>query len=175
MIQNESVAAARRILVYLVDASEAAVASLTFSGAEVQISKAGGAWANFAGTMAEIGGTGLGVGAYYYQATAAEVDTLGKLGIKIVKTGVRSFVYSEDVVVSTATEATTIAASVMASVVETGYTLTNTLRLIAASTVGKMSGVIASLPVFRAIDDSKARITATTTTDGRTVVTLDVT
>ena len=54
---------------------------------------------------------------------------------------------------------------------ETGYTVRQALRLIAAAVAGKSSGGPGS-PVFRSLDDSAKRITATATSDGnRTAVT----
>lgn len=62
----------------------------------------------------------------------------------------------------------------LANAVDT-YTLREMFRVIGAALAGKSSGGPGS-PVYRAIDDSKARITATATTDGdRTAVTLDAT
>lgn len=65
-----------------------------------------------------------------------------------------------------------------ANAIETGLTLRQAQRLIAASTAGKLSGLPDGTPaVFRnAVADSKARITATTDADGnRTAITWDVT
>lgn len=60
--------------------------------------------------------------------------------------------------------------------IETGLTLRKALRLIAAATGGKASGLDGSTAVYRnALADSKDRITATVDADGnRTVVTLDL-
>ena len=55
------------------------VTGITFSGSEIQISKAGGALANFAGSVAEIGTTGN----YCLTLTAGEIDTPGPLLIRI--------------------------------------------------------------------------------------------
>ncbi len=58
--------------------------------------------------------------------------------------------------------------------IEAGYTLRKALRIIAAACAGKSSGG-STAPVYRALDDSKDRITATAnaTTGDRTIVTLD--
>src|SRR5690554_5239430 len=53
------------------------------TGWTVQISKAGGAFANGAGTKAEIGS-----GWYSYLATASEADTVGPVAVKITHAGI---------------------------------------------------------------------------------------
>jgi len=69
------------------------IASLTFSGAEIQISKPNGAWVNFAGSVTEAGGTGNGSGLYWLTLTSAETNlsltgsAIGRLAIKINKSG----------------------------------------------------------------------------------------
>lgn len=72
---------------------------------------------------------------------------------------------------------TEIAAAVMASAVESGLTLTNALRLIAAAAAGKLSGAATTTVVIRnAVADSKDRITATVDADGnRSAITVDLT
>jgi hypothetical protein len=55
-----------------------------------------------------------------------------------------------------------------------GYTVRQLLRLVGAALVGEVSGAGTTTVVFRAADDSKARITATVTADGdRSALTLD--
>lgn len=67
------------------------------------------------------------------------------------------------------------AAGVAAACDVDGYTLEQALKLILSALAGKVSGAAAGAPiVFRAADDSKDRITATTDADGnRSAVTLD--
>lgn len=56
------------------------------------------------------------------------------------------------------------------------YTLLQAMRVLLADAAGKSSGSLANAPVLRAIDDSKARITATVDADGnRLTVTVDAT
>lgn len=57
--------------------------------------------------------------------------------------------------------------------VETGLTLRQWLRLMAAANLGKVSGFSTGSPVYRDVNDTKNRITATTTADGRSAVTFD--
>jgi len=66
----EPTAARRRIPVYLVDSTGAPVTGVVPAGAQLQVSKSGAAFANGAGTWAEVGS-----GLYHYEATLAEVTT----------------------------------------------------------------------------------------------------
>ncbi len=86
---SEATAAQRRWFFVAVDDTDGKTAEtgLTFSGAELQISKNGAAYASFAGSATE-----LSDGTYYYEATAGELDTVGMIGFKIEKTGVRTTV-----------------------------------------------------------------------------------
>lgn len=62
-----------------------------------------------------------------------------------------------------------------ANAIETGYTVRQAIKLMAASMAGKVSGAETNAPVFRSLDDSANRITATTTAEGnRTAVTHNV-
>lgn len=79
---NETTAALRRIPFVLYDLTQALQTGATITGAEVQVSKNGGSFANGAGSVVEVGG-----GAYYYEASSGEVDTEGFLLLKIVNTG----------------------------------------------------------------------------------------
>lgn len=72
--------------------------------------------------------------------------------------------------------AATIASTVLAAGDIDGYSLEGSLKLIGASTAGKLSGAATTTITIRAMDDSKARITATVDADGnRSAVTLDAT
>jgi hypothetical protein len=84
--QNEATAARRRWFFACVDDTDGKTpeTGLSFSGAELQISKNGAAFASFGGSATE-----LSDGLYYYEATAAELDTLGLLVFKVEKSGVR--------------------------------------------------------------------------------------
>lgn len=64
-----------------------------------------------------------------------------------------------------------------ADAVETGLTLRQSLRLIAAAAAGKLSGAATTTIVIRnAVADSKDRVTATVDSDGnRSAITLDLT
>ncbi len=98
MFQNESTASARRIPIRMRSSSTGVyTASLTLTGAEVQISVNGAAFTNAAGTASEVGGAGNGSGSYYYEATSGEVATLGYFEMKIAKTGYEPWNWIETV------------------------------------------------------------------------------
>jgi hypothetical protein len=79
---GETTASKRRIAIYLVDSDGEPVTGLTPTGSEVQVSASGEAFTNAAGVVTEIGD-----GAYYYQATEAESETLAYLLLKVVDAG----------------------------------------------------------------------------------------
>ncbi len=85
--KDESTAARRRMFFYLVDATDGLTEEpgITIAGADLQISKNGGTFANMAGTVTE-----LANGVYYYEFTAGELDTLGPLGIRIADASSRT-------------------------------------------------------------------------------------
>ncbi len=98
IIEDEPLATKRHIPIYLVDDAGDPVPGLTLSGAEVQVSKAGGALATAAGTVAA-----LGEGFYDYEAPLAEVDTPGPLVLMVYDSSdtARRYLYTMDVVTST--------------------------------------------------------------------------
>lgn len=58
--------------------------------------------------------------------------------------------------------------------IETGWTPREVMRIVAAVLAGKVSGAGANAPVFRDVNDTKARVNATTDSSGnRTAVSLD--
>jgi hypothetical protein len=76
-----------RVPFYLVDSSGNPVTGLSFSGAEIQISKNGSSNVNGSGASAPIG-----AGAYYYELGAGEDNTPGALLVKVNKAGSRPVV-----------------------------------------------------------------------------------
>lgn len=95
LTQSEAAAALRRIPVYLADDTDGRTpeTGVSFAAGEIRVSKNGAAEVNHAGAVTEIAG-----GLYYYEATAAELDTLGFLAIRFSKTGVRTFAAVHQVV-----------------------------------------------------------------------------
>lgn len=65
------------------------------------------------------------------------------------------------------------ATAVWGATVEGAFTYEGYMRLTGSALFGKLSGISSNLPVFRDTADSKNRISATQTADGRTAVTLD--
>lgn len=92
---SEGTAARRRFLVYMVDDTDGKTPETgqTLSAGEVKISKNGGAEANHAGALTELAG-----GAYYYECTSGELDTIGMLSWRLVKSGIRTLQREHQVV-----------------------------------------------------------------------------
>ena len=66
--------------------------------------------------------------------------------------------------------------AILDDAVDGAATLRQLVRGMAAALLGKASGMAANAPVFRDVNDTKNRVSATTDTDGnRTAVTLDLT
>lgn len=195
---SESTAARRRIVFFAMDDDSAdgfaPKTGLSFSTTEVQLSKNGAAEVDSAGTVTEIGG-----GSYYYEATAAELDTVGSFVVRPAKTDVYTMpavvqivsfdpydaadlgLTNLDAVISTRlASADYDAPETMldyAAGVETGLTVKQALRLICSVLVGRLSGAGTGTEVFRnAVADSKARVTATVDSSGnRSAITTDLT
>jgi len=189
--QSDATAARRRIFFDCLDATDGFTpeTGLTFSAGELKLSKAGAAEANHVGTVTEVGG-----GTYYYEPTTGEVDTLGVLQFRVVKSGVRGFRVRVQITgidvhdgaaagmtnlpVSTGSLLTTagyIDPLTASNGIETGLTLRGALRyLIAAQS--KRTGVGSSTEVYRDFNDTKARITLTVDSGGNvTSVVTDLT
>lgn len=167
--QSEATAAQRRIPFALVDDADGKTpeTGITFSGAEIQLSKNGGAFGSFAGSVTE-----LSDGAYYYEATQGEVDTVGFLLIKIEKTGVRLVLLAAAQVVPWDPYHATL--GVMTATSEGSETYGDQIRLSAAHAAGEGTqpdgdGSFA----YRDLADTKDRIAGTRSGSGRTVATRD--
>lgn len=95
LLQSESTAARRRIPVYLVDDTDGKTpeTGITFSTGDIKVSKNGAAEANHGGTVTE-----LANGMYYYEATSGELDTLGFISLRFIKSGVRTFIAVHQVI-----------------------------------------------------------------------------
>ena len=158
---------------------------LTFSSGELKIAKAGAANAN-ATNYATVVEAGLGW--YWYQATTAEINTLGPLMLVVNKTDV----YADATVVQVSApdfySATTFGlanldatvssrsshtvADILAGVIETGVTLKQALQGIMSMLYSKVSGAGTGREVFRSVvDDRDALIITTDTAGNRTSVT----
>lgn len=162
---------------------------LTFASGELKIAKAGSAFANATNyaTVVE-----AGFGWYWYQTSAAEVNTLGAVLLLPNLTDVypdatefqvsapdfnsaTSFGLSNlDATVSSRSSHTV--ADILAGVIETGLTLAQALRGLLAEALGKIGGVGTNTVTARAaITDAKVRVTATLDAQGnRTGVAVDL-
>ena len=81
-----------------------------------------------------------------------------------------------DAMALTGGERTTLAGVIWATVIEGSRTAIQYMRGFGSALLGKASGMATTTAVFRDVDDSKPRITATVDADGnRTAVTLDLT
>jgi hypothetical protein len=89
ILVNEATNGDKRIFFYLVDATDGITPETLIvpSASELQYSQNGGSFTNFAGTWTEVG-----AGVYYYTPTAGEVNQMGILVFKLVKTGIRTYV-----------------------------------------------------------------------------------
>jgi hypothetical protein len=189
VLLNEATAARRRIPLFLFDDDAAddfaPKTGLTFSASEILISKNGATEVNSAGSVVEIAG-----GGYYYQATQAELDTVGFFSVRPNKTDVygspsvvqiialnlydaaAAGMTNLDAVISTRLASASYAAptALLTSTdgVETGLTLQGALRLMVASVAGRRSGVNTGVELMRDYANSKTRITMTFDSNGNT-------
>ena len=197
LLLSEPTAARRRIPLFFFDDdsadSYAPKTGLTFAAGELKISKNGAAEANTAGTVTEVAG-----GTYFYEATAAELDTLGFLTIRPAKTDVYGGPITVQVLAVNLYDATaagitrldaTVSSRLAASSydnadalldktngVETGLTLRQALRLLTAVLGGRISGAGTGVEVFRNFNDTTNRVTASIDASGnRTSVTTNLT
>jgi hypothetical protein len=196
LLLSETLAARRRIPLFLFDDdsadSYAPKTSQTFIAAEIRVSKNGAAEVDSAGTVVEVAG-----GGYYYQATQAELDTLGYLSIRPNKTDVygspsvvqvialnlydaaAAGITNLDATVSSRLPTSTYegADAILdkANGVYTGFTLRQAIRAISAILHGKVSGARTGREVFRSINDDSDAVTVTNDSAGnRTAVVRNV-
>lgn len=99
MVISEPTATKRRIAIYLEDISGNPVPGLAIAGADARWTKNGALLVNCIGAVTEVGGVGLGLGAYFYEADAGELDTLGYDGLLITKPPAIPFAYVFNVIV----------------------------------------------------------------------------
>lgn len=167
LVHNEATAALRKVPLYLVNDidGKTPMTGLSFSGSEILISKNGGAESNFAGSVSEVGG-----GLYTYSFAAGELDTLGYITARVVKTAVRVFVATHQIGAVNVYDST--AGVLDAANTIDGFSLRNIFRFIAATLFGKVSGA-PSAPVFKSADGTVTRVTATADANGnRSSITL---
>lgn len=186
--QSESTAARRTFYFTATNTADGSAYTGALSGADLKISKAGGAEASSAGTA-----THIATGLFKYEATSSECDTLGELCLRVAKAGLYNDVRVKTVVpwdpfnasslgltnidapISTRSTLTAAALLDLADGIETGLTPRQALRLIASVIAGLTTGAGTNTEVFRASkSNSKPRATYTITGANRTAVTLDL-
>ena len=188
--QSESTAARRTIYFTAVETDDTSYES-TLSGADIRISKAGGAEADSLGTA-----THIATGLFKYVFDTTEVDTVGEVSVRLAKSGVYNDVRVVNVVAFDpyavaglgltnldATVSSRVAAADYEAIddwldsadsVETGLTLRGFFRLAGAVLFGKSAGAGSGTETFRsAVADGKVRVTSTISSNNRTAVTTD--
>lgn len=184
--QSETNAARRSVVIGpLANTSDDSAYTSALSAADLQISKAGGAFGNSAGTA-----THIGVGYYKYEFTAGECDTLGSLMVRCAASGTYPDAWQVQVVafdpyataslgltnldVTVSSRSSHSADDVWddANGIEPGLTPRQALRGMAAMLFGKVSGAGSGREVFRSAVDDRDALTITNDTAGnRTSVT----
>lgn len=176
MLANQATAAKRRVYFDLRDATDGITAETGEAGGQPQISTNGGAWTNTGiGTL-----TAIGNGRYYAELTQAAVQTAGD----VIETRFKSANTAESpgdsvqVVAFDPDNAATLGLANLnlnsiadalldrADAIETGFTPRQTLRIIAATTAGRLSGSQTATEVFKGLDEATTRVTVTADSSG---------
>jgi hypothetical protein len=192
--QSEATAAYRRIPIQCVDATDRVTpeTGLTFAASDIKITKNGAAEANSGGTVTEVA-----AGIYYYEATAAELNTPGFFNVRVAHTACASSASICQVVAFDPYSATNLGLSNLdvatgdiptaneaadalldrASAVETNLSVRGAMRLMLSVLAGRVTGAGTGTEVFRAaVSDAEARVTVTVDANGnRTAITYDYT
>lgn len=202
LVQNDSVAARRRVPLFLVDAVDMKTPRTGEAGGQPQISKNGAAWTNSSAVLVAIG-----QGGYYLELTLAEIDTPGKIfyryksgntcefqdyadvlaldvftpKVQIATGGIVADSLATDAIGAAALSSAALAAIADAlldrtDAVEAGLTFRKALRLLTTVAGGKTMGVGTDAVEIRNVVDTKTRLTAVMDDDGnRVTVTTDLT
>jgi hypothetical protein len=199
VLQGEAAAARRRIPFFLASSVDGftPVTGAIFAAPDIQVSQDGAPELGSTGTVTELGG-----GLYYYEAAVGELATLGFLTVRSALAGtlaramaqvVAADVYDAADLGLTNLDATVSSRSVpgsamtltsgerdsvatalldLANGAETGYTVRQALRLIAAVLCGKASGGPTNV-IFRNLGDTANRVVTIADGNGnRSTVTL---
>lgn len=148
---NETTASLRRIPFVLYDLTGALQTGQTVSGAEMQISKNGAAFANGTGSVTEVAG-----GAYYYECASGEVDTEGFVFLKIANSG-------SSVVISTVSIDIRSEDRMAAWIHDTGRTFIGLMGRLEAFISGKATGLVGSTASFYRADGTTVSLSAAQT------------
>jgi hypothetical protein len=167
---SESTATRKRVPVYLVDATDGFTPEIGVTSPTVEISKNGGSQAAGTGTFAEIGD-----GMYYYEFASGEIDTLGWVNVRIIKSGTSREYQTIAQISAYDAYNNTLGIFNIDNVVDGSYSLSQALNIMLAAMAGKSSKT-GTTRVYRNTGDTKTRISATVNASGdRTSVTLDET
>jgi len=121
----------------------------------------------------EIGAAGAGLTALASAAAVADLPTNAELATALAAADDAVLAAIAALSIPTANE-NADALLDRANAIETGYTVRNALRIMAAVLAGKVSGAATATNTFRDLADAKDRVTSTVDADGnRTAVTLD--
>jgi hypothetical protein len=159
---NETSATLRRIPFVLYDLTGALQTGQTVTGAEMQISKNGGSFANGGGSVTEVGS-----GAYYYECSSGEVDTEGFVLLKIANSG-------SSVVIATVSVDQRPEDRMAVWVHETGRTFIGLMGRLEAFLSGKGTGLVGTSPAFYRADASTVSFSTTQDTAAGTRDAADV-
>lgn len=168
---SEGTAARRRIALTIVNDSDGfPLAGQTLTAAEIKISKNGAAEASSTGSFAEVTNQG-----YYYEATAAELNTRGFLRLRCAKAGLRFDGFFVDVQVGVEAQ-NAEGLFGLADGPEPGLTFKQWSQGVWSATGGKSSGAGTGTENFRNKADNLNRIVATVDGSGnRTAMTYNFT
>lgn len=144
---NQTVAARRRIPLYLVDATDGLTEenAIVISGSECRIAKNGAGSTTCAGTVT-FNETGL----YYYEATAGDVDTIGYITVHISDSGARKFIGVANINgfdLTSATPNVNVVSVSTGAIEEADFQYHGTLQSATAGTPG--TGVLDAIDNFR--------------------------
>lgn len=187
--QSEAAAARRTIYFTAVQSTDDAAYTGTLAGADIRVSKAGGAEANSLGTA-----THIATGLFKYELTAGECDTVGEVSIRIAKADIYNDVRTVNVVAfdpysATSLGLTNLDATVsscspanmttalldLADGIETGMTPRQALRLLCAVLGGQTEGADTNSEKFlAAVAAHKIRATVTLVGSDRSSVAVDL-
>ena len=187
--QSEATAARRTVYFTAVQSTDDAVYTGALAGADIQVSKAGGAEANSLGTA-----THIATGLFKYELTEGECDTVGEVSIRIAKADIYNDVRTVNVVAfdpysatslgltnldatvsSNSPENMTTALLDLADGIETGLTPRQALRLLCAIIGGQTEGADTNSEKFlAAVAAHKIRATVTLVGSDRSSVAVDL-
>lgn len=187
--QSEATAARRTIYFTAVQSTDDAVYTGALAGADIRVSKAGGAEADSLGTA-----THIATGLFKYELTAGECDTVGEVSIRIAKADIYNDVRTVNVVAfdpysATSMGLTNLDATVsscspanmttalldLTDGIETGMTPRQALRLLCAVLGGQTEGADTNSEKFlAAVANHKIRATVTLVGSDRSNVAVDL-